>query len=90
MLRTARIIPISISHAASGPEPKTIGNGPINITTPVLVDALEAKEATVKTAMPIKTKATPKIKSQKSLLETGMPSSSGSFSPLRFFHLTSQ
>src|SRR5208337_3795958 len=80
ILKTARIIPINISQSTFGPEPKTIGNGPIKMTTPTLPELPKKKETTAKTTMPTKTKAIPKIKKPKSLLDTVMPSSSVSCS----------
>jgi hypothetical protein len=80
ILKTARIIPIKISQSAFGPEPITIGIGPIKITIPTLLEELaKTTEATTKTTMPMKTKAIPKIKKPRSLLETAIPSSSGSW-----------
>ena len=70
ILTTARIILTAISHAASGPAPKTIGIGPIKMTPPTLPDPPKTTIATTKTAMPTKTKAMPKIKKPKSRLET--------------------
>jgi hypothetical protein len=90
ILRTARIIPMIISHTAFGPAPKTIGNGPIKITPPTLVELLKTKETTAKTTIPIKTKTTPKIRNPNSLLETAMPSSSVSSSLNAPFHLNNQ
>ncbi len=78
MLKAARIIPIKISQTALGPEPKTIGNGPIKITTPTLPEPPKVIEATTKTTMPMKTNAIPKIKKAKSLPDSSIPS--GSFS----------
>src|SRR4030066_222135 len=40
MLITARTVPMAISQAASGPAPNTIGNGPMKITPPKLVERL--------------------------------------------------
>lgn len=76
MTEIARIIPIRMSQGAFGPVPKTIGNGPIKITTPTLEELLKSREATTKITTPMKTKVIPKIRKPISLLDTGMPSSS--------------
>ena len=61
-LATVRIKLIAISQPASGPEPKTIGIGPIKIIPPTLPDPLKTMEATTKTTIPTKTKTIPKSK----------------------------
>ena len=60
-LRVARIIAIKISQIEFGPEPKTIGNDPMKITTLPFVELQDNKETTAKIAMPTKTKLIPKI-----------------------------
>ncbi len=49
-----------MSQIAFGPEPKTIGNGPIKITAPTLPEP-ETTEETTTTMTPTKTKTIPKI-----------------------------
>jgi hypothetical protein len=62
MLIIVRIKLIKISQPASGPEPKTIGIGPIKIIPRTLPDPPKNRDATTKTAIPTKTKDIPKSK----------------------------
>ena len=78
ILATVRIKLIAISHPASGPEPKTIGIGPIKIMPPTLPDPPKTMEATTKTAIPTKTKAIPKSKKPSNRPDMLIPSSSAS------------
>lgn len=77
-----------INQIAFGPEPITIGIGPIKITTPTLAeDEVFSKDAATKKNIPVNTKPKPMIKNRKSLLEMAMPSASGSCVINKAFHL---
>jgi len=68
-LRTARIMPNKTINVVSGPEPITIGIGPMKITPPKLAEPPPESNAATKTAiMPTKNKTKPKIKNRKNLL----------------------
>jgi hypothetical protein len=80
ILATVIIRLIVISQPALGPEPKTIGIGPIKIIPQTLPDPPKTMEATIKTAVPTKTKAIPKSKKLTNRPDMLIPSSSTSSS----------
>ncbi len=66
---------IVISHAALGPAPKTIGNGPMKITPPTLEEPPATNDAITTKIMPIMITAKPTNKTMSNLLEISTPSS---------------
>src|SRR3990170_5675059 len=85
MLSTARTMPMAISQAASGPAPNTIGNGPMKITPPKLVEPLSNTAVTRTIITPTVRNTKPRISNMKNLLDPVILSSSFSdFSPAFF------
>jgi hypothetical protein len=72
-------MPIKISQILSGPEPKTMGIGPMKIITPTLPDPPRNEEASKITNRPTKMNAIPKTTHLKSPLGKVNPSLSSSF-----------
>lgn len=59
MLIAVKIIPVETSHVAPGAVPKTMGNGPMKITTAPLAEPPFIIEAAITTAMPTDTRTKP-------------------------------
>ena len=78
-------MPIPISQTELGPAPNTIGNGPMKITPPKLVEPLLNTAVARTIITPTVRNTKPRISKMKNLLETVLPSSSFSgFSPAFF------
>src|SRR3990170_6788796 len=85
MLSIVTTMPMAISQAASGPAPNTIGNGPMKITPPKLVEPLLNTAVARTIITPTVRNTKPRISNMKNLLETVILSSSFSdFSPAFF------